>query len=481
MNTFDVIIPIPASVTKQEGVLPLGTVKNCFISCEYPVIKREFDLLKKFFQLDWTLTDTPAASIVIRENKALGDEAWSITVNSEQLLIEGGDKRGVIYAFSAFAQMVAAALLRGDMAAATLNCGVVNDNPRFPWRSFMLDCARHFQSKETVKKVIRILAHMNINKLHIHLTDDQGWRFASETAPLMTPDGKWSYGQFSAADLREIVTYAQDYGMEIVPEIDVPGHSKALLDKYPQYACDPSNPGREFCLGNPDGRKFLKKLLAEVMDIFKDSNYIHLGGDEAELGHWEKCPKCRKAMQNGGYKSLRELESRFMLDTIDFVKGYGKTPILWGNACSEQIYPADTVIQAWFNIQELGRILNDGNKMIFSVQHSLYFDFPGNNSEPMANWMFNLNDEAVYRTEPYVAWEAELKNNNLLLGTEACLWTEYVPEWRVLQKIISRIFAYSECAWSMPERKNFYTFLERKDVLETAGYHYYLRTLPEFK
>ncbi len=475
MNTFDVIIPVPVSVTKQAVVLPLSTVKNCFIACEYPVIKREFDLLKKFFQLDWTLTDTPAASIVIRENKALGDEAWSITVNSEQLLIEGGDKRGVIYAFSAFAQMVAAALLRGDMAAASLNCGVVNDKPRFPWRSFMLDCARHFQSKETVKKVIRILAHMNINKLHIHLTDDQGWRFASRTVPKMTADGTWSNGQYTADDLREIVAFAQEYGMEVVPEIDIPGHSAALLAKYPEFACDPANTGREFCLGNPVGREFLKKILAEVMELFKDSRYIHLGGDEAELDNWQNCPKCRKAMQEGGFKSLRELESGFMLDMTNFIKEHGRTPILWGNACSEQIYPEDTVIQAWFNIQEVGRLQKDGNKIIFSVQHSLYFDFPENHSEPAENFMFNLPDASIYRADPYVAWEAELKATNQLLGTEACLWGEYVPEWRVLQKIIPRIFAYSECAWSMPERKNYYAFLERKDVLETAGYHYYLR------
>ncbi len=475
MNTLDLIIPAPLSVTKDAGQFPLGDLKRYCLEWESPAIRQELAQLQEFFQLRWEVSGTSSAQLTIRENRELGAECWNMRITRSGVVIEGGDHSGVLYGVSAFAQMVTGAMWRGDIKRAMLNCGVISDAPRFPWRSFMLDCARHFQSPAAIKGLIRIMAHLRLNRLHLHLTDDQGWRLDLQSAPKMTGDGRWSDGQYTADDLRNIVEYAQDYGIQVVPEIDVPGHSAALLRQYPQFACDQNNVGREFCLGNPAAREFLKGILAEVMAIFNSSPYIHLGGGEAELDHWSACPKCQAALVAGGFRSLRELECDFMKELISFVGEQGRTPILWGNACSEQIYPADTVIQAWFNIQEIGRIQKDGNKIINSVQHSLYFDFPEKHSEAAENWMFDLSEAGIYRTEPYVAWEGELKANDQLMGTEACLWTERVPEWRLLPKVLPRIYAYAECAWSSPDRKNWYDFLQRKEVLETAGYQEFLR------
>jgi len=403
--------------------------------------------------------------------RGLGPESWRLQVGADGILLQGGDEAGVFYALQALTQVVAAALERGPVAA-EIEYGTITDSPRFPWRGFMLDSARHFQSVKTVKRVIRMMAAFRLNVLHWHLTDGQGWRFGTGSVSPETSLNLLSAGTYSREDLLDVAAYAKRHCVSIVPEVDVPGHSRSLLHAYPELACDGANPGSELCIGRAETLPFLKRIYADLMDVFADSRYIHFGGDEASTANWEKCPRCQAAMKAHGFSDLRELENHFMRQLTAFAVENGRTPIIWGTGSK---FPENTVIQAWLDIREPHRHIENGCKCIMSVHTSYYFDYPAELSEPHESWMFSLPRESVYMADPYVIWENEWKDR--LLGPEACLWTETVPEWRIVQKILPRLRAYAETAWSRPDRKDRHDFLRRSDRLRSAGYEDYLRAL----
>ncbi len=470
-TTLDTILPVPFSVRSLDGTMPLSELKTIQAPANLDFIRDELLRMGGYFGIRLMPVSDPDADLVVKHNPSLADGAWNLRVDSSAIQMEANDRSGFFYASAALAQMICSALIRGPVKAA-LNCGEISDRPRFAWRGFMLDSARHFQSKETVKAVIRLMAYHRLNVFHWHLTDNQGWRIASDLVPELSGLAALSAGQYSLGDLREVAEFAESLGIQIIPEIDIPGHSKGLLEHYPQYACDPSSPGKEYCLGNPESRAFLKKIFEELLAVFPNSKIIHLGGDEAETEHWDRCPVCQAAIREKGLKNSRELEHDFMLEMTRFLVERGRTPMVWG-ICSDLAYPSDTILQAWLDIREPLRTAPHGNKVVYSVHNSFYFDYPANLSEPHETWMFELPEQGIYMADPYVIWENQLKN--ILLGPEACLWTETVPEWRVMQKIFPRLAAYSECAWSPADKKDWHDFLRRKEFLEAAGYSDYLK------
>ncbi len=174
-------------------------------------------------------------------------------------------------------------------------------------------------------------------------------------------------------------------------------------------------------------------------------------------------------MKKGGFKTLRELENHFMRELTHFAVEKGRIPIVWGTGTP---FPPETVIQAWLDIREPAKHIGNGCKCIMSVHTSYYFDYPADLNEPHESWMFALPEEGVYMADPYVIWEQQWKDK--LLGPEACLWTEYVPEWRIIRKILPRLGAYAETAWSRPENKAWHDFRRRHELLTAAGYEDYL-------
>ena len=468
-TALDCVIPVPVSVTFAEGAFALPDLKTVFAPGGTVHAGEEVVRAALSFGIDCTLASDPDSSLRLKKNSSLCAESWTIRVEPNAISISGGDEAGLFYAVAALTQMFAAASSRGP-SYAKLECGTVCDSPRFPWRGFMLDSARHFQSKETVKAVIRLMSHFRLNVFHWHLTDNQGWRIGTGTVSPEASRNSLCGGMYSREDLLEVAAYTKKHFVQVVPEVDIPGHSKGLVQAYPQFACNPDQIGSELCIGNPEARVFLKKIYAEVFEIFADSKYIHFGGDEADTHHWEKCPRCQDAMKKGGFGNLRELENHFMVEMTRFAVENGRTPIVWGTGSG---LPSDTVIQAWLDIRESLKHAATGNKVIASVHNSYYFDYPADISEPHETWMFGLQPENIYMADPYVIWEKQLKES--MLGPEACLWTETVPEWRTVQKILPRIGAYAECAWSRPENKDWYSFLRRKNQLLSAGYEDFLR------
>ena len=468
--TYTMLIPAPAECLPQAGQLPLSQLTRLDADPMFAALVPEVSARARHLGLN--LSGGSGAALALRCDRTLAAEAWNAAVTPEGIVLTAGTVGAMRYALAALTQMLFAARITGSRSDA-LDCVILRDRPRFPWRGMHLDSARHFQDKETVKRCIRMLAEFRINSFHWHLTDSEGWRYASALVPAGAR-GTESDGQYTPDDLREVADFAAALGVRIVPEVDVPGHSAMLLKLCPQYACDPAHPGNELCLGNPETLPFLRRVFDELLEIFPDSPIIHLGGDEAETVNWERCPRCRQAMRDRGANSMRELENAFMADLTRFIVERGRRPMLWGT-CSGQVYPPETIIQVWLDIREPLRVAPHGNKIVYSVHNSLYFDYPADLHEPWETWMFELSERGVYMTDPHIIWADAVRD--AVLGTEGCLWTETVPQWRVVRKILPRLWAYSECAWSAPEVKDCDDLIRRRKTLEAAGYAEFLLSL----
>ena len=466
MNTFANIIPAPAKLEYTSESLKLENISTFYTAEPFTGFAPAVQELFKSFSFDITSTAPDSAALAI-VHSAMPEEAFSIEISPDKAVIAAGSQAGVFYALECLRQMLFTATIASPKGA-VLTCGKLEDAPRFTFRSFHLDSARHFQNIDVIKRMLRMMASCRLNTFHWHLVDSQGWRLQLKTTAGLENRYTKTPGYYTADDIKEVVEFAAKHHISVIPEIDFPGHSRGTLNYFPQYACcnAAENPG-EICLGNPASKEFVKNILAEVMELFPQSKYIHIGGDEANTANWEKCPLCRKAMQENSCKDMRELENIFMRDIAQFVIDNNRHPIIWGT-CSGQTYQPETTIQAWLDIREPLRVAPNGNKVVYSVHTSLYFDYPANLSEPWETWMFELSERGVYMTDPYIIWADKVKD--YIIGTEACLWTETVPQWRIIPKILPRLHAYSECAWSDPAKKDYQDFRRRKELLEAAGY-----------
>ncbi len=469
---YAVLIPVPVKVVPGTGKVLLSALTSVASVPEFSPLQTELIRIWNYLDLELVPVEKDGAVSLQKLLDASGDE-WQLDVAENRVVLQAGSVSGMRYAIAALTQMMFAARIEG-LQSDFLETVHIGDCPRFNWRGFHLDSARHFQSVGIVKKYIRMLAEFRINTFHWHLVDSEGWRYQSAVVSAPGAQGTVSFGQYSVDDLREVAAFAESLGVRIIPEVDVPGHSAMLLAHYPEYACDAADTGNELCIGNPATMDFLKRVFRELMDIFPASPIIHIGGDEAETAHWDACPVCRKAMQDKKLQNMRELENSFMVELSRFIVENRKTPMIWGT-CSGQVYPPDTIIQVWLDIREPLRVAPNGNKIVYSVHNSLYFDYPANLSEPWETWMFELSERGVYMTDPHIIWADKVKD--AILGIEACLWTETLPQWRVMRKLMPRLWAYSECAWSDSSRKNYADFVRRRELLEASGYVEYLYSL----
>ncbi len=468
-NTLFQVIPHPAEIIRKSGRFvfdgPIGIYDG---GGRFAFAGKELAGTLAKFGVGTALEESAGlAKIELSAVPGFEHEAYKIEVLPERIIISGGGEAGVLYGVYSLEQMLHTAFITGRQDA-KLDCGIINDRPRFRHRGFMLDSARHFQSVETICKVIDMMAKFKLNIFHWHLCDGEcGWRAESRIAPELNTLGSNDSGFFTAADIARVADYAECRNIEIVPEIEMPGHSAGILSKFPQFSCNPAAPGCEICLGNPEARAFLKSLIKEYAGLFPKSRMIHIGGDEALTSGWEKCPKCLAAMRENGFSDLRKLENEFMCDMAEYVLSLGLIPVGWG---TESTLPEKMCVQVWRDFHELERNFRDGgNRVLNSTHYTCYFDYPLNDGEPAFEWMtIQLPEEAVYRCNPYAHYEELL--GDALYGVEAALWTELVPEWRVMAKIVPRLPAFAENAWSMPENKDYMNYCSRRRTLDASGF-----------
>jgi len=472
-NTLECVLPLPQKCTPAGGRLYCSDLKNIVAG---GIALPAAEVLQKTMHLMGHPATLCSSGNIKFVEADLSEDAYRIDISGNGVEIAAGDRRGFLYAVHAFIQMLVCAAREG-WAGSYLDSGCVEDFPRFAWRGFMLDSARHFQNAEFIRDFLKLLAVFRINVFHWHLTDNQAWRIELESLKGLAGEGSLSNGVFSKNDIAGINELAASLGITVVPEIDVPGHSAMLLKKFPQYTCFPAaEKNRELCLGNPEVRMLLKNIFTELMELFPDAPYIHIGGDEAADDHWRQCPVCQSAVKAKGFSDLRGLENDLMRELANHIIQQHKTPILWGGgSASEQTHDPAAIVQAWLDIREPIKLSANNNKVIYSVHNSLYFDYPANQHEPQKSWMFELSERGIYMTDPYMVWPEKVQNH--ILGTEGCLWTETIPQWRVMEKVLPRLPAYSEAAWSNSDKRNFDDFLRRKNYLAAAGYFDLIKTL----
>ncbi|MDD2478610.1 MAG: family 20 glycosylhydrolase [Victivallaceae bacterium] len=464
-NSLRNIIPAPLEVSDSGGSFNPSQLCSFHIDELYFSLKKEFVEMCAGYRMELHETPENSAQIILKRNAGYSEEEWSANISDMKITLESSDLNGMRYALTALRQMFAIAFNCGAHYA-ELACGKIHDQPRFGWRGFMLDSARHFQSVETIKGILNVLAAWRINRFHWHLTDNSGWRLELDSVSSLVEDFELDRGSYSKAQVLEVISHATAKGITVIPEFDIPGHSRCIIKKYPNLTCGENPESREICIGSRQARKFIKNILSEIIDLFAENPYIHIGGDEAKTTNWDKCLVCQAAIEEKKFSNSRELEHDFMQEMTRFVVSKGRTPIVWG-ICSDLTYPPDTIVQCWLDIREPVRVAQNGNKTIYSVHNSLYFDYPAVPSEPHESWMFELSERGVYMTDPHIIWPEKVADS--VLGTEACLWTEFVPEWRIFSKIIERLPAYSECAWSQNKNKEWSDFQRRKDNLLAAG------------
>ena len=315
-----------------------------------------------------------------------------------------------------------------------------------------LDCARHFFSTTTVKKVIEGISYGNLNVLHWHLSDDHGWRIESKKFPKLHESSGDYYTQ---AEIREIIDYAKERGIDIIPEIDMPGHMLALLAAFPEYSCKGKSvtPAKArgvyktiLCAGKEEVYSFIEELLDEIIPLF-DSQYFHIGGDEAPKDEWKECPHCKEKMKELGLTSYEDLQGYFTARICKMLKKHGKTPICWNDALLAKNLPEDVVIQYWTidYAKEMKDFVEKGGKWIYSDMFEVYFDYPHS--------MIPLRK--VYEFQPHFFRHpipkmkndaAEIKGGeNAFFGFEACTWTEHIDNEKDLcEHIFPRVYALAE-------------------------------------
>ena len=441
----------------------------------------------------------------------LADEEYRIDIGSKAAKIYASSYNGVLYAITTLKQMLPEAIygsVLADDADWHLPCAVISDKPRFAYRGMHLDCARHFFSVDAVKRYLDIMAVYKLNRLHWHLSDDQGWRIEIMRYPELTliggyrsgtmigrdfnsDDGIRYGGYYTQDQIRDVVAYAEKLGITIIPEIDLPGHMLAAMSAYPWLGCSggPYEAWHKWgvadevlCAGKETTYKFLENVLAEVAGLFP-GEYIHIGGDECPKTEWEKCPDCQAKIAELGLKGDDRFSAEQYLQCYvtarmqEFLSTLGKKIIGWDEILEGKLAEGATVM-SWRGVQGGIEAASLGFDAIMTPTSHCYFDYMQSNDkdrEPVGIGGF-LPLEKVYGFEPMEGMPEGAEKH--ILGVQANLWTEYIATEEHLQyMLLPRMLALSEVQWCLPENKDFEAFLTKLaghelKILETMGYNY---------
>ena len=511
------LIPLPQSVIKSEGEFVFGQKLTAQIT---PQAKEVFELFAEDFYKATDIKIKPIqksskAQLELNLIPSLPAEGYRLKVTNEKIAISASQPAGFFYALQTLKQLLPRSVMAGiaDPAISqwSIPCVEIEDAPRFAWRGFMLDEGRHFFGKEAVKRVIDVMATYKMNRFHWHLTEDQGWRIEIKKYPKLTEVGAWreskglgygnvnpdseQYGGFyTQKDIKEIVEYAKARFIEIVPEVDIPGHSQAAIAAYPEIlACDPDNKHEVWLwqgvstdvinVANPQAVEFAKDVIDELTEIFP-FGYIHLGGDECPVNKWRENEQCKARLATIGSQNYRDLQIDFYKQLHDHIaqKPADKqrklifwNEILHGNT---SILPNDITVMAWVGANQAAvEAAKRGMTTILSPQIPYYINRKQSPlpTEPMSQGRGTESVEAVYNYVPMQDVPAELQSK--YLGVQANFWTEWVVEESVLQYLmLPRLAAVAEAGWTAQQKRNYKDFVNRlqteKEYYEKKGLKY---------
>lgn len=520
------VIPKPASADLHDGSFNFMTQTKIVYDTKNRELKSTIDLFARQLRISTGYqlpildrSDMPKSNAVVFQydhDTAFENEAYKIEVEKDNVNISAGADVGFFYAVQTLLQLLPPEVYSTERVKNIqwkIPCVSISDKPRFGWRGAHLDVSRHFFPKEFIKTYIDILAFHKMNIFHWHLTDDQGWRIEIKKYPKLTEVAAWrvdreqqdwnrrepqregekaTYGGFYTQDeIRDIVQYAADRHITIIPEIEMPAHTTAVLAAYPQFSCTGGPftvlPGGYwpvtdiFCAGNDSTFEFIQDILTEVMDLFP-GEYIHIGGDEANKMEWKECPKCQARIKKEGLKDENELQSYFIKKIEKYLISKHRRLIGWDEILEGGLAPEATVM-SWRGIVGGIEAARANHDVIMSPNTHCYFDFyQGREAyEPRAIGGY-IPLSKVYSFEPVPDYLTTEQASHIL-GAQANLWTEYIPTPEHAEyMLLPRLAAIAEITWSPKESHQWKTFvprveqqLKRYDVLHynyaKSAYH----------
>ncbi|MBQ6193689.1 MAG: beta-N-acetylhexosaminidase [Prevotella sp.] len=490
------VVPLPRSIVMQKG-------EGFALNSQAVIVAKDVSLARNAEFLREYLKEEAEIEAVVQEKAVSGrtivlqlnpkmteTEGYRIIVKRKEVTVEGKTPQGVFYGVQTLRKSLAG--LKGE---AVLPAAIVEDAPRFGYRGMHLDVARHFFGVEFVKKYLDVMALHNMNRLHWHLTDDQGWRVAIDRYPRLAKegsvrnftvlgrnspvdDGKPYGGYYTKDELREIVRYAQERYITVIPEIDMPGHMLGALKAYPELGCTGGPYEVEghwgifddiLCAGKEETFNFVEGVLTELMEVFP-SEYIHIGGDEAPKVRWAKCPRCQQRIKDeglkadGGHTAEARLQGYFTKRVEAFLNKHGRKLIGWDELMESDVN-ASATIMSWRGVEGGLAASQKGHDVIMSPTSHCYFDYYQTEdyewSEPFS-FAHVVTVEKTYSLDPAPeTLSAEARSH--ILGAQANLWTEYIlSESQALYQVLPRMGALSEVQWMDPARKNFKEWVERE-------------------
>lgn len=515
------IVPLPNKVQQNQGAFVLTS--NTSIGTTNPELLPAAEYLKGILSV--------ATGYDIRVKEGKGDitlsttategkeGAYTLTAKSGQIEITGNSYNGVIAGIESLRQLFPPQIESKqvvDSVTWAIPAVQIEDAPRFEWRGIMLDVSRHFYTKEEVKELLDVMALYKMNKFHWHLTDDQGWRIEIKKYPLLTEKGAWRTfnshdrscmelaqsednpdyripenklrivegdtlygGYYTQEDIKEVIEYAKVRGIDIVPEIDMPGHMLAAVSNYSGVACtDKVGWGSTFsspvCPGKESAIEFCKNVYSELIDLFP-YKYVHIGGDEVEKTNWKKCPDCQKRMRDNRLKTEEELQAWFIHDMEKFFNSKGKEMIGWDEIIEGGLSPTATVMwwRSWVK-DAPKKTTRQGNSIIFSPNSQFYLDYQQDKNSVRNIYDLDLTIEGVTPEQ-----------QGLIKGVQGNIWCEWIPSRERMQYMaVPRLLAIAELGWSQASQKDWNAFAQRLayqfERLNIMGINYRIPDLEGF-
>lgn len=506
------ILPTPVSLTEQSGDFLFKDGVKIGVSDQslFPAAGYLQEILRNVVSSSVEVAnDANQVDIYFQLGNTGGKSgSYKLQATSESIRVEADDYSGIISAIATLRQLLPAEIEKqGVEHTYSIPAVQIEDSPRFEWRGFMLDASRHFWNKEEVKHILDLMSLYKLNKFHWHLTDDQGWRIEIKEYPLLTEKGAWRKfnahdrtcmarvtkedntdflipedklrivegdtlygGYYTQEDIKEVVAYASQRGIDVIPEVDMPGHFLAAIGQYPDLACDGligwgeifSSP---ICPGKDTTLEFCRNVFKEVFALFP-YEYIHMGGDEVEKTNWKKCARCQKRIRSEKLASVEALQAWFVRDMEKFFLANGKKLIGWDEVVSDGL-TSDAAITWWrsWSKDALPKATEQGQKVIACPNEYFYFDYAQDQNSV----------KKILAYDPYADDRLSAEQKKSIWGVQANLWAEWIPSMkRVEYLIVPRMLALSEIAWVQPATKpnldEFYRQLvpqfKRMDVME---------------
>ena len=509
------VIPQPQHVSVSDGVFKAAGATVSYDGLDAAAVKHVENFAAR---LSLVTGKKSAVSNTLKEkgfsfafNPSLAAEEYAVDITPASVKVTAADANGILYAIQTIGQMLPAAFYGDKKVSAdwVLPCARISDKPRFAYRGVHLDCSRHFWTLDETKKYLDVMAMYKLNRLHWHLTDDQGWRIEIKKYPLLTEigskrdetmveknfdpfvgDGQPYGGFYTQDEIREVVAYAADLGITVIPEIDLPGHMLAALTAYPEYGCT-GGPYEVWkiwgvsqdvlCVGKEETFGFLEDVLTEVIDLFP-SEYIHIGGDESPKNRWKECPRCQARIRQLGLRdgkghTKEQLLQNYVTSRMQaFLGEHGRKIIGWDEILEGELAPGATVM-SWQGAKGGIEAANRGFDVIMTPNSHFYFDYyqsQERDREPFGIGGY-LPIEKVYSFDPYDQLTEEAKPH--ILGVQANVWTEYIATPEHLEfMLLPRMCALSEVQWCNADNKDYDRFVtslaHTADILDAAGYTY---------